>query len=237
MAAGEAGGSQPHVFETEDGHYMVKVRNNPQGPRVLVNELVAGLCLDWLEVHHPEPAIVMIDRALIALSSTAKFSDGKVLEHGTAFGSKLWQSDPGGTVSLDLIENKADVAGTLVFDTWIQQTDSRQYRVRRSTEVPGRYEYFPIDQGHSFGNPNWTPAELAARHAAIAAPAPLLKLALEDITAFIERLRAFTMDVAAHIVGEIPPDWLDQSARESLQKYLSVRAVPAAEALEAQFGK
>jgi hypothetical protein len=42
----EGGGSQPHLFETTAGQFMVKVANNPQGTRVLVNELIAGLA--WI---------------------------------------------------------------------------------------------------------------------------------------------------------------------------------------------
>ena len=37
MANGESGGSQPHLFSTDDGEYMVKVLNNPQGSYVSVS--------------------------------------------------------------------------------------------------------------------------------------------------------------------------------------------------------
>lgn len=237
MSGNESGGSQPHVFETEDGHYMVKVRNNPQGLRVLVNELVGGLCLDWLGVKHPEPAIVTIDPALIALSPAAKFPNGQALASGSAFGSKLWQSDPGGSVPVNLIENKADVAGTLAFDTWIQQFDGRQYRVRPSALAPGRYDYFPVDQGFSFGNPNWTAAGLDGGHNPVTVPTSITPLTAADIVHFIDRLRAFASNAAEHIVNEIPDDWLDNALRPNLKNYMSERAKNAVTALEAKFPK
>jgi len=235
MKQGEAGGSEPHVFDTAEGHYTVKVRNNPQGLRVLPNELVGGLCLDWLGVSHPESAVIMVDQALIDLSSEAKFRNGQKLEHGEAFGSRYWQSDPGGTVPVNLIENKADVAATFTFDTWLPPYDSRQYRLRASKEAPGRYDYFPVDQGHQFGSPNWTAQDLANKQNPGAIPASLVPISAEDVAPFIERLREFSDQVAAHIVGEIPVDWLDNTLRQALQKYLVVRAKPAADALEARF--
>jgi hypothetical protein len=235
MKQGESGGSEPHVFETADGHYMVKTRNNPQGLRVLANELVGGLCLDWLEVHHPEPAVITIDQALIDLSPEAKFRNGRKLEHGEAFGSKYWQSDPSGTVSANLIENKADVAGTLAFDTWLPPSDARQHRLRASKEAPGRYDYFPVDQGHQFGNPNWTASELANKQNAVATPAPIVPMTADDLAPFIERLRAFSDQTATHIIGEIPEDWLDNNLRQALKKYLVARAGPVADALAQRF--
>jgi len=39
------GGSQPHMFDTEEGEYVVKARNNrQQSIQVLANELAGGLC-------------------------------------------------------------------------------------------------------------------------------------------------------------------------------------------------
>src|SRR5216684_3387259 len=97
----EGGGSQPHLFETTAGQFMVKVANNPQGARVLVNELIAGLCLDWLGVHHPRPEVVDVPEDVIDDSPGARFNDGTVLAAGLAFGSEYWQSDAQGTIPVD----------------------------------------------------------------------------------------------------------------------------------------
>ena len=164
LNAKEAGGSQPHLFETERGSDMVKARNNPQRARVLANELVGGLCLHWLGVRSPDPAVVELSVDLLAISPQARFHNGTPLEAGLSFGSEYWQSDPQGTIETRLICNKADVAGTLAYDTWVRQFDSRQYRVRASTTDPGFYEFFPVDQGYSFGDPEWTSASLGAQH-------------------------------------------------------------------------
>jgi hypothetical protein len=37
------GGSQAHLLRCSDGeHYVVKFQNNPQGTRILVNEMLGG---------------------------------------------------------------------------------------------------------------------------------------------------------------------------------------------------
>src|SRR2546421_1360808 len=101
----ESGGSQPHVFHTDDGEFLIKTENNPQGSRVLSNELVAGLCLDWLGVAHPEPAVVDIPQHVIDDNPGAKFNTGERLQAGKAFGSKYCSSDPGGAVDASLVMN------------------------------------------------------------------------------------------------------------------------------------
>src|SRR5207245_1338837 len=173
MAGNEGGGSQPHLFETDGGFYIVKTRNNPQGERVLANELVGGLCLDWMGIKHPASAVVDIPADVITDSPSARFSDGNQLQNGLAFGSEYWQSDPGGTVDISLIVNRADAGATLVVDTWLPQHDSRQYRLRASSTIPGRYEYIPVEQGHCFGQPGWTASELAERTDVGIRPCPL----------------------------------------------------------------
>src|SRR5260221_8485809 len=74
MQGGESGGSQPHLFQCDDGnHYLVKASNNPQGGRVVINEVIGSLCLDWLGVDHPGCAVVNLPAALLAASPGAKF--------------------------------------------------------------------------------------------------------------------------------------------------------------------
>jgi hypothetical protein len=230
----ESGGSQPHVFDCPEGPYLVKASNNPQGKRVLPNELLGGLCLDWLGVHHPPPATVDLPSEVLAASPGAVFTDGTPLAAEDSFGSELWQSDPQGAVDVALIINVDDVAGTLAFDTWIQPFDGRQYRVRASAQSPGRYDFIPVDQGCSFGNPNWTAAGLAGAPAPTV-PAPPLPLTRSDVQPFIERLRDFTHGDAERMVEQPPEDWLDDAERTAVADYMTIRAPQAATALEVQF--
>jgi hypothetical protein len=232
----ESGGSEPHLFATTSGNFLVKASNNPQGLRVCVNELVGGLCMDWLGINHPTPGIVHISAAVIAASNGgAQFNGGTALADGESFGSEFWQSDPGGSVSADLIINRDVVAGVLAFDTWIGAHDGRQYRVRASSEEAGRYDFIPVDQGHSFGSPAWDPASLAARHGNVTlGPAPVVPVGREDLASFVDRLRQFDAATAQHIVDQIPAAWCPDADKAALAQYLVARAPAAAQILESR---
>lgn len=230
LGAGESGGSQPHRFHTDLGVYLVKTANNPQGPRVLVNELVAGLCLDWLGVSHPRPGIVELPKEVLLDSPGACFADGTRLQDGYAFGSEYWQSDPRSVVPESELANRADVAGTIVLDTWLRPFDGRQSRVRESSSQPGKYDYIPVDHGHSMGNPNWTASGLAADRT-VEVPAAPITLKSDDLAPFVERLRSFSVAEAGHIVNEVPEEWITEEERKALSDYLVDRAALAAAAL------
>jgi hypothetical protein len=232
----ESGGSEPHLFATKDGQFMVKANNNPQMTgegKIIVNELVGGLCLDWLGVAHPHPAVVNVSQAVIDDSPGAKFNNGSRFGSGQSFGSEYWQSDPQGAVPADLLTNKDTIAGTLVFDTWVRQGDSRQYRVRKSASDEGMYDFIPVDQGHSFG-PNWTSPVLDADRT-IVLGTPAVSVTSREVQPHIQRLGGFNVEHATFVVNQIPEPWITAVEREALKNYLIARAAPAAEALAAQY--
>jgi hypothetical protein len=229
----ESGGSQPHLFETSAGQLMVKVSNNPQGSRVLVNELVGGACLDWLGVDHPVGRVVQVPQHVIDDSPGAQFNDGPPLAAGLAFGSEYWQSDAQGTVDPKLLVNNDDIAGTMVLDTWIKNHDGRQYRVRAATE-PGKYQFIPLDQGHLFGSPDWTAASLSADRA-ISVVSPVKPVEAATVRPFVTRLRSFSAADAEAIANEVPDAWATEEERAALCSYLTERAVAAASELENQY--
>ena len=224
------------MFDTEEGEYVVKARNNrQQSIQVLANELAGGLCLDYLDVRHPEPAVVQIPQAIIDDNPSAKYTDNVSLESGGAFGSKHWQSDPLAAIASTLVVNRQNVGGTLAYDTWVRNHDRRQYRVRASEEEPGKYEAIPVDQGHSLGNPNWTPESLAADRQNVSVANSPIPVARDHLSHAIERLRHFDRAQAEHIVSQVPTDWLSPAERAALIDYLVERAPRAADALEAAY--
>src|SRR5260370_33886487 len=63
------GGAQAHLMECDDGNfYVVKFRNNPQHRRILVNELIASVFLNYLQIATPETAIVNVPAILLSAS-------------------------------------------------------------------------------------------------------------------------------------------------------------------------
>src|SRR5262249_12190691 len=111
------------------------------------------------------------------------------------------------------------VAGVLAVDTWLAQNDSRQFRVRSSIEEPGKFDYIPVDHGHSIGSPGWTAAELNARSDPALASTPV-PVTAEHVEPAIRRLRQLTSDDAAAIVSQIPPEQIVGDERAALEGYL-----------------
>ena len=64
------GGAQAHLLEADDGNwYVVKFRNNPQHRRVLINELLSSVFLDYLKIAAPETAIIQLAPAFLTANS------------------------------------------------------------------------------------------------------------------------------------------------------------------------
>lgn len=227
----EGGGSRPQLFESDDQQrlYVAKDSNNPQGLRVLVNELVVSLCLDFLGVEHPAGVIIDLPRDLLAISP-----ETSSLGPGEAFGSEFWASEPGGALAGTLL-NPSDVAGTLALDTWIRSHDARQYRLRLMPNQPGYYQFFPVDHGHYFGNPDWVAAALDG-DTDVSVPAALYEVEPADVAPFVVRLRDFGPTDAATVVAQVPEAWgIAPDERRALRDYLVRRAPLAEQALTSRY--
>jgi len=238
----ERGGSQPHVFEgDDDDYYMTKVTNNPQGLMVLVNELVGGLLLDWLEVHHPAPVIIDIPKHVIDDSPDAKFQNGDRLATGLSWASQLVNpSFTQSSVPDASLRNPHDIVGTAIYDSWIDQHDSRQWRLRPRVDEPGAYDFIPVDQGYSFGAPSWDKARLDSSRS-IKDPTLSVSTGVvldrESVRPFLERIDAFNSQVAQEIVEQIPYEWLpSEDGRLALIQYMADRAKLLAKRLTEMFG-
>ncbi len=144
------GGAQAHLLEASDGaFYVVKFVNNPQHRRILVNEWLATSFLRHLQIHVPDCAVIELTEDFIAESPDLYLSVGTRRESvlpGLHFASKL-AVHPDRVAIFDFlpdkllgkVENSTDFLGTLVFDKWIGNADSRQavfFRARAKTWTP-----------------------------------------------------------------------------------------------------
>jgi hypothetical protein len=171
------GGAQAHLIEADDGaFYVVKFLNNPQHRRILVNEWLATTFLRHLQIHVPDTAVIELTSQFIAENPDLYLSIGSRREPvlpGLHFGSKL-SVHPERVAIFDFlpdkllgkVENAADFLGTLVFDKWIGNADSRQavfFRARAKTWTPlkgqatSKVGFFAqmIDHGFAFNGANW----------------------------------------------------------------------------------
>src|ERR1700736_6545620 len=131
------GGAQAHLLECDDGHYyVVKFRNNPQHRRILVNEWIASVFLNYLHISTPETAMVNLPADFLAGNADVHIQLGsrrQAVEPGWHFGSR-YPGDPAKVLVydflpdtlLDKVVNAAEFLGVLAFDKWISNADARQ---------------------------------------------------------------------------------------------------------------
>src|ERR1700689_214745 len=171
------GGAQAHLLECDDGHfYVVKFRNNPQHRRILINEWLASVFLNYLEISTPEAAIVSLSAAFLEANPDIYIQLGsrhQAVEAGWHFGSR-YPGDPGKIMVydflpdllLDKVTNLNEFAGAVAFDKWMGNADARQsifVRARASDSSPSSAGHpFPtgfgahmMDHGYVFNGPHW----------------------------------------------------------------------------------
>jgi hypothetical protein len=229
-AKNEAGGAEAHIFADADGvEYLVKATNNPQGGKIVVNDLVGGLALEWLGVLRPPTAVVTVPQALIKMSPGARFNNGTAFGAGEAFGCVYWVSEAPQAVPVSTIVNLRDVAGAIAFDAWFNNADGRQWRGRLCQGGSGKtFDFFPVDQGHCVG-PNWDATLQVGKITTLRDPPFALDAKqLPQLAAYMEeyaqRLATFASADAQHLISEVPVSWLKADERKALASYLEPRA-------------
>ena len=138
------GGAQAHLLEADDGcWYVVKFRNNPQHPRILVNEQLSSVLLGYLKIAAPPTSLIHVSTEFLAANPEIHVTLGTRMlpvEPGWHFGSR-YPGDPARVAVYDFLPdallpqvvNLADFRAILVFDKWVGNADGRQsifYRAR-----------------------------------------------------------------------------------------------------------
>src|SRR5215472_17120551 len=225
------GGAQSHLLEADDGHfYVVKFLNNPQQSRILVNELLASVFLEYLRIAAPETAVVDVPRAFLEAHPEIHMTLGAerlAIEPGWHFGSR-YPGDPDRTAVYDYlpdsllpkVANLEDFRAILVFDKWVCNADGRQsvfYRawVRREgadAAQPGDRPGFVarmIDHGFAFNGPHWDfpDSPLQGLYARRLVYEPVRSIA--DFEPWLTHIVEFPDEVLDSAWKSIPPDWIE----------------------------
>ena len=159
------GGAQSHLMRCEDGgYYVVKFQNNPQGARILANELLGTRLAARMGLPTPAAAVVEVRENLIEHTDDLVIQLGRGRTRcraGLQFGSR-YPGSPADTVVYDFLPdeqlrevvNLADFCGMLVFDKWTCNTNGRQAVFFRA-QNESRYQAWMIDQGFCFNAVEW----------------------------------------------------------------------------------
>ena len=250
------GGAQAHLIEaTDSAFYVVKFTNNPQHRRILVNEWLASAFLRHLQIHVPETAAIELTEDFIASSPELYLSIGTRREPvppGIHFGSRMAVHPDRVAVFdflpdklLNKIENRVDFLGTLVFDKWASNVDSRQavfFRARAKTwtplkgEAPARVGFFAqmIDHGFAFNGPHWEFQDSPVQGLYFRTAVYEEVSSLDSFQPWLDMVRNFPLEVIDSAWKQIPRDWLreDESPLEDLLESLVKRRSRVAELIE-----
>lgn len=210
------GGAQSHLILADDGHhYVVKFRNNPQHPRVLVNEWIVSRLARALRLAVPRCAALHVSSEFISRSPGLVIRCGgraAPVAAGLAFGSRVphpvtspWY-DALPQAELAWVANLAEFAGMLALDKWVCNCDARQaIFFRPSRRRP--YRAFFIDHGFAFNAGDWTfpDSPLESVYARNAVYAHIEGWA--DFDPWLGRIERFRPARLRAIVRTVPPEW------------------------------
>jgi hypothetical protein len=216
------GGSQSQLVRCSNGHYyVVKFQNNPQGKRVLVNELIATLLAKHLGLPVGEIAIVNVRDFLIRYTEDAvvQLERSQIpYQCGSCFGSRLiGDIDRQGYLChgvlpdfvRGLISNLRDFLGMLVFDTWTSNIDNRQAVLMRNAE-DDRLVAVMIDNGDCFNRSKWTFPDCSTRGLVCGVQVYHHVESIDDFEPWLSRLEHETDISLLRKIGDmVPEEWCD----------------------------
>jgi hypothetical protein len=242
------GGAQAHLLECDDGHfYVVKFRNNPQHRRVLINEWIGSVFLNYLKISTPEAAIVSLSAAFLEANPEIYIQLGsrhQAVEAGWHFGSR-YPGDPGKIMVydflpdalLDKVANASEFLGVLAFDKWMSNADARQsifFRARlrqwplTASESAPRAGFVALmmDHGYVFDGPHWKFPDSPLQGLYFRPSVYQHVRGWADFEPWLDRVVYFPEEIVDAALKQIPPEWVAEDAdalQAMLEKLMSRR--------------
>ncbi len=229
------GGAQAHLLECDDGHfYVVKFRNNPQHRRILINEWIASVFLNYLQISAPAAAIVNLSAEFLKSNPEIHIQLGTrrlAVEPGWHFGSR-YPGDPGKVLVydflpdllLDKVVNVDEFRGVLAFDKWMGNADARQsifFRARLRQWSPGPeqppragFVAHMMDHGYVFDGPHWNFPDSPLQGLYFRLNVYQKVSSWDDFQPWLDRVVHFPEEVVDEAQKQIPPEWLAEDADE-----------------------
>lgn len=226
------GGAQAHLIEADDGHfYVVKFSNNPQHRRVLVNELIAGVLMEYLGFSVPAMRIIAITEDFLARHPETAIQWGSQRlrpEPGWHWGSR-YPGHPDRVTVYDFlpdvllrrVSNLREFAGVLAFDKWMGNANGRQAVFFRHRESTGAGPFFAlmIDQGFVLNGPHWDFPD-APLHGLYYRPTVYeLITGWESFQPWLDRIVHLPEEVLDRAYKQVPLEWI-RGEEEALEAVL-----------------
>jgi hypothetical protein len=219
------GGAQSQLMLGADGRlWVVKFQNNPQGVRVLANELIASRLAAAVGLTVPECEVVEVTEWLVAHTPDLQVDFGRGvrercgagLQFGSAFVGGLM---PGRVVDylpepeLNEVRNFAEFAGMLCVDKWAGNCNGRQAVFERAGRER-RYKAHFVDQGFCFNAMDWSFPDSPLRGVYARNSVYARITGWESFEPWLSRVEEMEAGRLWEIAEAVPPEWYGGDARE-----------------------
>ena len=220
------GGAQAHLMRCDDGdYYVVKFQNNPQGIRILANEMLAGKLAQALGLPVAQPEVIEVSDWLVEHTPDLFIEWGNKqvrCASGFQFGSRF-PCDPLRApvydflpdALLETVVNRESFLGMLVFDKWACNCDSRQsvfYRAPGGDSL--HYVATMIDHGFCFNANEWSFPDAPLRGIYMRLCVYAGVVGLESFEPFLSRLENLDANTLEDAAVSVPPEWYEGNTDE-----------------------
>ena len=216
------GGAQSHMMRSRDNdYYVVKFQGNPQGTRILVNELLGTQLAARLGLPTTPPAICYVSEELIRLTTDLciEIPRGRTpCRPGLHFGSR-YVLDPRNVRAFDFlpndelasVKNVADFRGMLVFDKWTCNCDGRQ-TLFYQTDFNSPFRAVIIDQGFCFNASEWSFPDAPLRGLYCSPTVYEQVRGIDDFEPWLTKLETeINESVLIELAKNIPREWYESN--------------------------
>ncbi|MGD0929100.1 MAG: HipA family kinase [Candidatus Korobacteraceae bacterium] len=224
------GGAQSHLMRCADGfYYVVKFQNNPQHPRVLVNDWLGTRLAEMIGLPVPVAAIVDVNPWLLENTPDLRIElcgRRTMFTPGLSFGSRYVISPLEGQVydylpegMMSRVRNLPDFAGVLALDKWTCNANGRQAAFwKRSRERKLSASF--IDQGYCFNAAEWNFPDAPLRGVFGRNDVYTSVTSWESFEPWLTRIESFSDSSLWTLAEEIPPEWYG-GAGDDLERLLT----------------
>ena len=223
------GGAQSQLMLGADGKlWVVKFQNNPQGIRVLANELIATRLAAAVGLSVPVADVVEVTDWLVSNTLDMRVDLGKGVKARCASGLQFGSQFVGGLMpgqvvdylpepQLDEVRNHAEFAGMLCLDKWTGNCNGRQAVFERRARER-KYKATFIDQGFCFNADAWTFPDAPLRGVYARNSVYRRVTGWASFEPWLTRVETLEEAKLWAIAEAVPPEWYggDPAAIESL---------------------
>jgi hypothetical protein len=229
------GGSTPVLIQADDGKtYVIKFRNNLQGPNVLFNEFMGTTLLDACGLLTPGCATIRVSEAFLDANPDCWIDGGQqgMIRpfSGPCFGSRYIGESDGGVlfqllpeVRFNIIRNRKQFWLAWILDIVGANRDYRQTVFMSG--LKGMLSAVFLDNGHYFGGPDGEPAGvfMKARHPDIRI---YPEVNSQELLQHRNTIRELNLDQLWRKAHELPDEWITASALRRFARCLDTLEQP-----------